>query len=113
MTEKLKTILAGTVPQVTDAVAAMDAGDLAELRKLEQADASPRRGVIDAIDAREKALAEASKPAAKAEPKADAKPAATSEAKPWQAPDYSGPLSGEQAAWRHANLKPVRDAKTK
>lgn len=113
MTEKLKSILAGTVPQVTDAVSTMDAGDLAELRTLEQADASPRRGVLDAIEAREKALEEAAKPPTKAEPKAAAKPADKADAKPWQAPDYSGPLSGEQAAWRNANLKPVRDAKTK
>lgn len=28
-------------------------------------------------------------------------------------PDYTGPLDGEQAAWRVANIKPVREARTK
>lgn len=33
--------------------------------------------------------------------------------KPWQEPDYTGPLTADQAAWRHANIKPVRDVETK
>lgn len=27
----------------------------------------------------------------------------------WQAPDYTGPLTADQAEWRHANIKPVRE----
>lgn len=34
-------------------------------------------------------------------------------AKPWQEADYTGPLTADQAAWRHANIKPVRDVETK
>ena len=34
-------------------------------------------------------------------------------AKPWQADDYTGPLTGDQAAWRHANIKPVQAVETK
>ena len=29
------------------------------------------------------------------------------ERKPWQVEDYTGPLTADQAAWRHANIKPV------
>lgn len=25
----------------------------------------------------------------------------------WQAPDYCGPITAGQAAWRHANIKPA------
>lgn len=33
--------------------------------------------------------------------------------KPWQEDDYTGPLTADQAAWRNANIKPVRDIETK
>ena len=37
----------------------------------------------------------------------------TALAKPWMGDDYTGPLTADQAAWRHANIKPVRDVETK
>lgn len=33
--------------------------------------------------------------------------------KPWQERDYTGPLTADQAAWRHAHIKPVQDVETK
>lgn len=35
------------------------------------------------------------------------------ERKPWQVEDYTGPLTADQAAWRHANIKPAQDVVTK
>jgi hypothetical protein len=51
-------VLDGTVDDVAAAVATMDADDLRTLREAEAADKN-RKGVLDAIDAREKALAAA------------------------------------------------------
>lgn len=42
-------------------------------------------------------------------------PSAAAEADPpkWQHPDYTGPLTGDQATWRHRNLKPANVVVTK
>lgn len=102
--EYLAALQGGTVAEIADAVGDMDADALAELRALEEAGGAPRKGVIDAIDKRSAELQPPPK-ADKAEPKAAAKP--------WQARDYNGPMTGEQAAWRNANLKPVDEVVTK
>lgn len=120
--DELKAIQAGTVDEVHKAVGGIeDAADLAALRKLEEADGSPRKGVLDALDARAAELAAKAPPPAagdKAAPKAGkgaAKPDADAgkSEKAWQARDYDGPLTGDQAAWRNANLKPVEKVVTK
>jgi hypothetical protein len=108
--DDLKAIQAGTVEEVHKAVSGIkDAADLAALRKLEEAEASPRKGVMDALDARAVELAD--KPAPKTGKVADS--AAAKSEKAWQARDYDGPLTGDQAAWRNANLKPVEKVVTK
>ena len=42
-------------------------------------------------------------------------PSAAADAEPpkWQHPDYTGPLTGDQATWRHRHLKPVNVVHTK
>ncbi len=116
--DELKAIQAGTVDEVHKAVGGIkDAADLDALRKLEEADGSPRKGVLDALDARAAELAAEAPPAApgaKAAAKASkADNAADKSEKAWQARDYDGPLTGDQAAWRNAHLKPVEKVVTK
>lgn len=43
----------------------------------------------------------------------DAASSADAPAKPWMQADYTGPLTADQAAWRHANIKPVREVEAK
>lgn len=52
---------------------------------------------------------------AEAEAKIEALTAEAGESKraAWREADYTGPLTGDQAAWRHANIKPVQDVVTK
>lgn len=108
-----------TVDEIKDRVDQLDAEGLAELRRLETADGAEdgRKGVITAIDDAEAALALALAPAPAAPP---AKPSArAAAAKPaeqraaWQAADYDGPLTIDQANWRNEHVKPVREARTK
>jgi hypothetical protein len=52
-------------------------------------------------------------PAAKADAAEAAPPAPSAKAPAWQARDYDGPITGEQAAWRNANIKPHAPAASK
>lgn len=109
--EALKGIQSGTVDEVRDMVDGIeDPADLEVLRELEHADGTPRKGVLDAIDKRATEIAPPPEPAT-GKSKRAAAPAA--EAPAWQARDYIGPLTGDQAAWRNANLKPVEKVATK
>lgn len=65
--------------------------------------------------AEEQAAAEAAAEAARkdAEAKAEAKAAAKEKPPAWQARDYNGPITGDQAAWRNANIKPVAEVRKK
>jgi len=115
--EELQAIQRGNVDEVQAAIESIvDPADLAALGELEAADGSPRKGVTDALDKRAAALADADEkpaPPAKA-PAAQAKVAApAAPAAPWKARDYSGPLTGDQAAWRNANLKPAAEPRKK
>lgn len=101
--EELQAIQGGTVDAVREAIADTDStDDLAALKALEEAGGSPRKGVLDAIDRRVAALSEP--PVA-----VEAAPAEQT----FRDADYDGPLTGEQAAWRNANLKPVGGVVTK
>lgn len=64
--------------------------------------------------AEEQAAAEAAAEAVRkeAEAKAAAKEAPAKKPK-WQERDYNGPLTGDQAAWRNANIKPVAEVRRK
>jgi hypothetical protein len=48
-----------------------------------------------------------------ATPAAAPRGAVADETPKWQHPDYTGPLTGDQATWRHRNLKPVNVVHTK
>ena len=54
-----------------------------------------RKGALAVLEARLDALLNEPDDAL---PEPDAPPA-------WQAPDYTGPITADQAAWRHAHLK--------
>ena len=102
--EQTKTLLAQSIEKAKDDIAALDADGVAAVRAAEQS-GQKRDGIFKLLDARAEELAEANKP--KGEPRATKEAAP---AKPWQADDYTGPLTGDQAAWRHANIKPVEES---
>lgn len=90
---------------------------LLQLRAMESAEEAPRRTLIDAIDAK---LAELGAAAPASDAPTNDPPSATNGADDatapavveapaaspvWQAPDYCGPLTGDQALWRVAHIK--------
>jgi len=80
--------------------------DLKALKALEEADPSPRSTLVEKLDDRIAELEQAgAEKADQPDPKTDAgKKARGEEAPAWQKEDYDGPLTGEQAMWRNANL---------
>lgn len=48
-----------------------------------------------------------------AEAEAEEKTAGKAPPPAWQAADYNGPLTGDQAEWRAHHIKPVKQARTK
>ena len=108
--EQIKTLLAQSIEKAKDDIAALPAAVLDDVRAAEKAGQN-RAGIYALLDDRAAELAEAAKP--KGEPKATKATKEAAPAKPWQADDYTGPLTGDQAAWRHANIKPVQAVETK
>ena len=100
--EKTKAIVAQSIDKAQDDIAALDAEGVAAVRAAEVAGQN-RSGFIALLDARDQAIAEG---AVDAKLKADAK--AKDSPKPWQAPDYSGPMTAAQAEWRQHNIKPAK-----
>ncbi|MBB5885474.1 hypothetical protein DYQ93_11405 [Xanthomonas sp. LMG 8992] len=103
------------IPELRERLGDFDAADLQALRAYEAdpATGQNRKGALEAIDERLSALAPdggrsstASDTAGDAAPAAEAAPA-------WQEPDYDGPITIPQAAWRNANLKPAIATATK
>lgn len=85
----------------------MSRPNLVELAALEADEDNPRETLVDAITKQiEKIDADDSDAEAAAEPSAKEPPA-------YQSADYTGPLTIEQAQWRHANIKPVTGTVTK
>lgn len=100
----------GNTKAVTAALPDLTDEQLVQLNALEAEDASPRKGVLDAI------LAEKNRRAEPLDGDGEGQGTATAddaEAPPWQAPDYVGPLTGDQAQWRLAHIKPTAAARTK
>lgn len=112
-----------SIPSIVPALVNLTAEQLGELLALEKADPKPRSGLIEAIElqqthladkaaedaAKAEATAKAAEEAASAKGGAKAKAvAAANDKSNWRHPDYLGPLSGGQALWRAANIKPVR-----
>lgn len=95
----------------------LDGEQLLQLRAMEAAEDAPRATLIKAIDAK---LAELGATAPASDAPTNTPPAqltgaddatapavveAPAASPAWQAPDYCGPLTGDQALWRVANLK--------
>lgn len=109
--------------QITKQLPSLDRGALVELAAREAESSVPRVTLQSAIDKQLVALDElAADPEANTKPKP---PVVSDQAKPvdkpagklpvtdYRHPDYAGALSGEQADWRVAHIKPVREARTK
>lgn len=124
---QITTLLTGNVPDITAQLGTLDRESLVELQAQEIAGGN-RSTLLKAIDEALVALDDGDDhPAVGGTPGADGLPpaalgnaSAKAETKPakdelpaWMAPDYAGPLNGEQAAWRVANIKPVRKVTTK
>lgn len=111
---EVQALLAQPVAQVAEHLASLDRATLVEIQAQEIAGAN-RSTLLKAVDAAlvvldddgESTPEEAGGKGAAPAPAA-AKPAAKPEAPAWQAHDYAGPLSGEQAQWRVRNIKPAR-----
>lgn len=123
-----------TVEQITGQLGSLSRESLVELQAAETASGAGRTTLLAAIDAALKALDDdggEGKPNPPAVGDAAGEPAAQAAGKlgkaHWQHPEYHGPLTGDQAAWRLANpagaaaakdapapnTKPVRAARTK
>lgn len=101
--DKLDQLRELTVKAIGDELPNLSRDELAELLAREADANDPRETLIKAISKRiEQIDAEADAPAE----------APTTKAK-WMEADYSGPLTIEQAEWRNANIKPVREVTTK
>lgn len=101
--QRLDELLAQNVKDITEVVADMDAEEV-EAVKAAEAQGQNRTGVIKAADAR---LAELNNDdeADQSEASDEGGKAARGEMPEWKHPDYSGPLTGEQALWRNENLR--------
>jgi len=99
----LQDLRKGSIKDITAQLPELTADQLVELNALEAQDAAPRKGLLEAI------LAERNSRA----PSPDEDEPAPPEPPAWQGDDYSGPLTADQAAWRHARIKPVEPARTK
>ncbi len=104
---ELRDMQAQTVDEIVEQLPALSADELRDLRAIEAAE-SNRKGVLSAIDAEAKHRASAGEAGDAAE---SAPPAAKPEA--WRAEEYTGPLTADQAAWRHRHTKPVGVIRTK
>lgn len=111
------TLLQDSVAKITERLPDLSREQLVELSALEAATEAPRSTLQAAIDKRlaeldadpdneiPPAVVESGEPAAKAAGKLDKSH--------WMHPDYHGPITGDQAAWRIANIKPVEKVRTK
>ncbi len=91
----------------------LDDAQLAEIKAQEEADDSPRAGLLRNIERELESRAEAAGTTdAKSEPaRTMADDEAAEDPLAYQAPDYAGQLTIPQAEWRRANLKPVGNGK--
>jgi hypothetical protein len=102
--------------EILAALPSLERDALSELIAREADCNSPREDVTQAIAARIAEMdAESEPPPAKpsGKPAKVEAPAPKDPKRDHTHPDYSGPLTIEQANWRHANLKPVKAVKTK
>jgi len=111
--EQLMEILGGNVQDVTKMLNDVSLSELARLRALEEGDAN-RSSLLKAIDDQfsdvEARMAQQEEDLAVADEKLAAAGEGGKEGRgekvtpPWKELDYTGPLTGEQAAWRNENI---------
>ena len=117
---QITTMLSGNVADITAQLGTLDRESLVETQAQEIAGANRStllKAIDDALVVLDKEPAVEGTPGAAATPPAAPGNASAKSAKAetpaWMAHDYAGPLTGEQAAWRVANLKPARKVSTK
>lgn len=100
----LKALQVKSIAEISPALGELQRDQLTELLALEADSNSPRETLTKAIVARIEKL--------DADNAAPPEPEAAAPAKPpaHHHPDYSGPLTIEQAEWRNRNLKPAKVA---
>lgn len=113
--EEVRKLRGGTVAEICEQLGAMNDDELRAVLADEQADDSPRKTLVAAIEAE---LAQRT-----VQPEAERNTANAGEGPPaaapaWQAEDYLGPLTAEQAQWRlrafgHHVTKPATPTATK
>lgn len=93
-------LLRQSVARIKEALPGLPAGELDALRAAEAAAKNPRESLLEAIEAER---------SSRASERADRKAAAADKPPAWQAHDYTGPLSIDQANWRLRHLmKPAK-----
>jgi len=117
--DEIAELLKGSVPDITAKLDGMDRPDLVELLA-QESEGKNRESLtkalakaIEVIDTEDDPPAEDAAPAEEEQaidteddPSAeDAAPAEEEQAPEWKSPTYAGPLTGDQAQWRNANLK--------
>jgi len=110
-----------SVAQIIERLASLSRDDLVELAAQEAANDPPRVTLQTAIDKQLAALDDNGDGGDETKPPAvdgaavapAAKAAGKIDKTDFRHPDYSGPLSGDQADWRMHNIKPAEKVRTK
>lgn len=102
--EQIAELRHGAVKVITPELGKLSRANLVELMAQESNEENPRETLIKAVTDRIEAI-----DADDAEGDAETESASPA----YQAVDYAGPLTIEQAQWRLANIKPVAEAVTK
>lgn len=109
-----------SVAKITERLPSLDRAALVELAALEAATTAPRVTLQEAIDKQLATLDESGEDGPKDPPAvvdSQGEPAAQAAGKlavtDYRHRDYAGALTGEQAAWRVHNIKPVEKVRTK
>lgn len=95
--DELKAMQADNLDDIVPLLDEMSGDDLAALLALEQADKHPRVGLVNPIEELLASRVQAAPPAAAAK-------AERAEVPDWKKPDYTGPLTADQAYWRNTHL---------
>ena len=97
--DEIAELLKGSVPDITAKLDGMDRPDLVELLA-QESEGKNRESLTKALAKAIEVIDTEDDP-----PAEDAAPAEEEQAPEWKSPTYAGPLTGDQAQWRNANLK--------
>ncbi|HPG93677.1 MAG TPA: hypothetical protein PLR28_03875 [Dokdonella sp.] len=106
--EQIAELRKGAIKSILPEIKDFSRANLVELLAQESQEANPRETLVAAVTDRIAAI-DADDDAVDAEAAEANAPVAPA----YQALDYNGPLTIDQAQWRHANLKPAEVAETK